>query len=447
MGTYYQGSKMGFTRVQTRWTPELIEVDSRVFFQIRSKSVDQSTTINQTTWLSPDFKLLGFSLLQEITGHRQQVEGRMEGNRLIYRVRSRGFDKEKSMDIPPGTLPSSTFLLNLMVNGLKVGQKGTLPLFLEPFQMLVDLEYEVLRRETLEYEGKPVETFAIQQKFSGIETILWVADDGSVIKETTNQGFESFRESAEVAQKLDEPLTVSSLITMSLVKPDQPIERADRVREIVFQLEPLRSPDLVPEDHRQKILKTELLSTGFYRATLEVKTEPETIASLSTWPKESSQDKKYLEDSASVQSRHPMIRALARELVSDTDNDWQVAQNINRWVYRNLEKELVDTVTALDALHERRGECQSHTYLFTAVARAAGIPTRIVNGLVYSKEYEGFLYHAWPEVYVGEWRALDPTLGQSMVDATHIKLSEGSKEGAFHLMEFVGKVEIGWSKP
>jgi hypothetical protein len=445
MGAYFQGRKMGFTRVQTRWTPEAIEVDSTVFFQIRSESVDQSTTIKQKTRLSSDFKLLGFSLLQEITGHRQQVEGRMDGNRLNYRVRSRGFDKEKSMDLPPDALPSSTFLINLMVNGLEVGQKGTLPLFLESFQMMVDLEYEVLHRESLEYEGKPVKTFAIKQRFGGIETTMWVAEDGSVIKETTNQGFESFKESAEVAQKLDEPLTVSSLITMSLVKPSQPIDRPGRVREIIFHLKPLRSPDLVPQDHRQKILTTEAMPNGFYRTTLAVKTEPEMIAAPSSWPKQSSQDPKYLEESAEVQSRHPMIRALARELVGDTQNDWQVAQDINRWVHINLEKELVDTVTALDALHERRGECQSHTYLFTALARAAGIPTRIVNGLVYSQEYAGFLYHAWPEVYVGEWRALDPTFGQSAVDATHIKLTEGTKEGPFGLMEFVGKVEIDWS--
>ena len=445
MGTYFQGKKLGFTRVQTRWSLQGIEVDSTVFFQIRSKSIDQSTTINQKTRLGPDFKLRGFSLLQEITGHRQQVEGRVEGNRLIYRIKSRGFDKEKSIEFPPGTLPSSTFLLNLLADGLKVGQKGTLSLFLEPFQMLVDLEYEVLRKDNLEYEGKPVETFVIKQKFEGIETTLWVAGDGSVIKETTNQGFASFKESAEVAQKLDEPLTVSSMITMSLVKPDQPIDRSERVREIIFYLQPLRSPDLVPQDQRQKILKAEQLPNGLYRATLQVKTEPKRIASLSRWPGESTQDPKYLEDSAQVQARHPMIRALARDLTGDKRNVWQVAKDINRWVHQNLAKELVDTVTALDALHERRGECQSHTYLFTALARAVGIPTRIVNGLVYSQEYSGFLYHAWPEVYVGEWRALDPTFGQDVVDATHIKLTEGTEEGSFRLMEFVGTLKIDWS--
>jgi len=445
MGTYFQGKKLGFTRVQTRWSLQGIEVDSTVFFQIRSKSIDQSTTINQKTRLGPDFKLRSFSLLQEITGHRQQVEGRVEGNRLIYRIKSRGFDKEKSIEFPPGTLPSSTFLLNLLADGLKVGQKGTLSLFLEPFQMLVDLEYEVLRKDNLEYEGKSVETFAIKQKIEGIETTLWVAGDGSVIKETTNQGFASFKESAEVAQKLDEPLTVSSMITMSLVKPDQPIDRSERVREIIFYLQPLRSPDLVPQDQRQKILKAEQLPNGLYRATLQVKTEPKRIASLSRWPGESTQDPKYLEDSAQVQARHPMIRALARDLTGDKRNVWQVAKDINRWVHQNLAKELVDTVTALDALHERRGECQSHTYLFTALARAVGIPTRIVNGLVYSQEYSGFLYHAWPEVYVGEWRALDPTFGQDVVDATHIKLTEGTEVGSFRLMEFVGTLKIEWS--
>ena len=443
MGTYFKGRKMGFTRVQTRWTPKSIEVDSTVFFQIRSKSIDQSTTINQKTRLGPDFKLRGFSLLQEITGHRQQVEGRVEGNRLIYRIKSRGFDKEKSIEFPPGTLPSSTFLLNLLADGLQVGQKGTLPLFLEPFQMLVDLEYEVLLKDNLEYEGKSVETFVIKQKFGGIETTLWVVGDGSVIKETTNQGFESFKESAQVAQKLDEPLTVSSIITMSLVKPDRPIDRSDQVREIIFHLQPLRSSDFVPQDQRQNIIKTEQLPSGLYQVTLQVKTEPE--QSLSSELGKPEPDSKYLEDSAQVQARHPLIRALARELAGDNRNVWQVAKDINRWVHRNLAKELVDTMTALDALHERRGECQSHTYLFTALVRAVGIPTRIVNGLVYSQEYSGFLYHAWPEVYVGEWRALDPTFGQDVVDATHIKLTEGTEEGSFRLMEFVGKLKIDWS--
>lgn len=443
LGTYFQGKKMGFTKSLTRWSPDGIVMDSTVFFKIRSKSVDQSTTIKQTTRLSRDFKLLSFSVFQEISGHRQQVEGKLEGNELRYRTKSLGYDKEKTETFTENTAPSSTFLLNLMSAGLEVGQKGELQLFMEPLQLMVDLEYEVLRKEALQHEGEPVDTFVIVQRFSGMESTMWVTDDGSVYRETTNQGFESFKEEAEVAQKIDEAMTISSVITMSLVKPDKPLPRPGKTRELVYRIQHVSSSEAIPEDHRQKILSTEKQTDGSYIATLSVKTE---LIKLSPH-KKTEPDPKYMEETAEVQSHHPMIRALARELSKEGQNKWQLARDINLWVHLNLEKEMVDTVTALDALYERRGECQSHTFLFTALARASGIPTRIVNGLVYSKEYEGFLYHAWPEVFVGEWRALDPTFGQDQVDATHIKLTEASSESPFRLMEFVGKIGISWSHP
>ncbi|NIP99305.1 MAG: transglutaminase domain-containing protein, partial [Nitrospinaceae bacterium] len=55
--------------------------------------------------------------------------------------------------------------------------------------------------------------------------------------------------------------------------------------------------------------------------------------------------------------------------MTGTTDAWDAARRINQWVYNNLEKALVDSVSALDALHARKGECQSHTYLFAALAR------------------------------------------------------------------------------
>ena len=180
----------------------------------------------------------------------------------------------------------------------------------------------------------------------------------------------------------------------------------------------------------------------FYISTVQINSEPEKPVRSANLPFKNIPDPIYLEDSLEVQSKNGMIRALARELTQGETDAWKLSLRINQWVFSNLKKELVDTVTALDALQQRRGECQSHTYLFTAIARAAGIPTKIVNGLVYSPEYKGFLYHAWPEVYVGEWRALDPTFGQDLVDATHIKLAEGKGDAVLKMMEFVGRVKI-----
>ncbi len=209
-----------------------------------------------------------------------------------------------------------------------------------------------------------------------------------------------------------------------------------------MKLSKMRSLNLIPQDHRQKILQSEKAEDGTYASVLLINTEPRKVKQSIVRPVASFPQPEYLDDTAEVQSKHALIRSLAKELVGGTTDAWEASRKINQWVYDNLAKELVDSASALNALQTRRGECQSHTYLFTAIARAAGIPTKIVNGLVYSPTYQGFLYHAWPEVYVGEWRALDPTFGQDMVDATHIKLSEGQKDDQFKLMEFVGKVQI-----
>ena len=447
LGTYYKGRKMGFTKSKTRWGPKGVVMNSMVFFKIGSESADQSTTIKQTTWLNPDFRLSRFSLMQEIAGHRQRVEGKLEGNELRYRTKSLGYNKEKTLEFTTKTAPSSTFLINLVSRGLKVGQQGNLQLFMEPLQIMVDLEYEVLREETVQYLGSIINTFVIRQRFSGIESTLWVAHDGTVFREMTNMGFESFKEEPEVAQKIDEAMTVSNIITMSLVKPEKPVPRPQSKHDLIYRIQPLKSLKALPEDHRQKVLEVEKQDDGKYITTIRVKSEPKKFGILSLEKGKVEPDPRYLEDTAEVQSNHKMIQALARELSADSKTKWQLAKSINLWVHLNLKKEMVDTVTALDALLERRGECQSHTFLFTALARASGIPTRMVYGLVYSKEYEGFLYHAWPEVYVGEWRAMDPTYGQDRVDATHIKLAENSSENPFRLMEFVGKISIRWHSP
>jgi len=71
-------------------------------------------------------------------------------------------------------------------------------------------------------------------------------------------------------------------------------------------------------------------------------------------------------------------------------------ERLSEWVAKEIKDEAVNSFSALEVLHSRKGECQAHTMLYTALARACGIPTRIVGGLVYM-EGLGFLYHSWAE--------------------------------------------------
>jgi transglutaminase-like putative cysteine protease len=66
-----------------------------------------------------------------------------------------------------------------------------------------------------------------------------------------------------------------------------------------------------------------------------------------------------------------------------------------------------------------------------------------VNGLVYMEEAQGFLYHSWNESLVdGRWRPVDPTFGQVVADATHVKLVEGeSIADLTPLLDMIGRVK------
>jgi transglutaminase-like putative cysteine protease len=142
-----------------------------------------------------------------------------------------------------------------------------------------------------------------------------------------------------------------------------------------------------------------------------------------------------------LQTEHPSIVALARRIAGDRRDPRAVAEGINRWVHDSLRKQItVGIPDALQVLGARRGDCNEHTQLYVALARAAGIPTRTAAGLaqVGGKYY----YHAWPEVYLGEWVAVDPTFGQFPADAAHLRFVNGGLTRQAALLRLMGQLKI-----
>jgi transglutaminase-like putative cysteine protease len=152
----------------------------------------------------------------------------------------------------------------------------------------------------------------------------------------------------------------------------------------------------------------------------------------------------YLQPSVTVPSDASNVRSLAHSIVADAATPSEQIPRLLNWIHTNIERAPVDSFSALDVLQTKQAECQGHAYLYTAFARALGIPTRVVNGLVYSEQFKGFLYHSWAESYVeGRWDAVDPTFAQVHADATHITVAEGeSAADVLPLIEWVGKVRI-----
>ena len=142
-----------------------------------------------------------------------------------------------------------------------------------------------------------------------------------------------------------------------------------------------------------------------------------------------------------VQVHHPDIRRLATAIIKGTTDPVVAAQRINTWVHDSLRKRLTFGIpSALQVLRTRSGDCNEHTQLFIALARAVGIPTRSAAGLAY---IDGkFYYHAWPEVYLRNWVAIDPTFGQFPADAAHLRFINGGLARQTELLRLMNTLDI-----
>jgi len=105
------------------------------------------------------------------------------------------------------------------------------------------------------------------------------------------------------------------------------------------------------------------------------------------------------------------VRSLAKEIVGGEENpvraarklyDWMLA-NIDHWVKDPRHKAASPVGSTDYCLQTRTGNCTDLHSLFTSLARASGIPTRMVYGSFFKTELDGHNvdqgYHCWPEFY------------------------------------------------
>jgi transglutaminase-like putative cysteine protease len=147
----------------------------------------------------------------------------------------------------------------------------------------------------------------------------------------------------------------------------------------------------------------------------------------------------YLAPAPFIESDDAAVVAAARRIVGTEADAAAAARALVAWVNEHLEKAPSVTVpSAREVLAARRGDCNEHAVLLTALARATGIPARVVAGAMYLED--GFYYHAWTELWLGRWVSADAVFRQLPADATHVKLLEGGPERHVALAALVGQL-------
>jgi len=409
-------------------------------------AAQEVTTLMQYT-MARDYSLkdFGFELYSE--SHDLKAKGRVSGNTLVLDILSAGQSQRKTIALKgPLYLPESLEPL-IAQRKVKPGQKFSFQIVDPSTFDVAPMEIEYLGPESLDFQGKKVKALHLRSSFHNVVSESWSDENGEALKETSALGLVMIKETKEEALKFSAGGKAPDLLNKFAVPASRDIPEARRARYLKVRIHGLEPAQWVKNlaDWRQFVVPDSIPAKGDSVLTLIVSCESLDSLSEGSLPLGSpalTQGKAPdLEPTPLLQVNDPRIQKLARDIVGGEKDSWKASRKLSAWVYDNLTKKMTVSIpSALDVLESKEGDCNEHATLFCALARAAGIPCRIAAGVV---ESEGsFYYHAWDLVYVGRWVAVDPTFGQDIADATHIKLIEGGLEKQVDLVSVMGRLRI-----
>lgn len=447
---FFDSRKIGFSTQSIEKGPLGYRVSSRALLKLTIGGVDIDISSSARYFLDHDRARRAFSSYTILGERRRETIGEIDGEQIRLLVRGRSRSEILTIEAPPGIEFIETFLFS-SASLLKRGARIKIPVFIPEARAVRPMKIAV-GRDLLNFplDGVEYKVFELDSDIDGATTRSLVTEDGKLIRETQSRlALESRHADEKSATQLGSAsISIASLITFSLIKPDREIVDPGALAALELAVTGAPSPTAIPEDYRQRRLKT-FWSGPKSARSVTVGLKIDALDPTKTIPIKDLADaldpttrEKYLAASPEIESDSEKIKTLARKIVGTETDAYRAALKINDWVYKNMKKSLTDSFSALDALEAMEGECQAHTYLTVALARASKIPAREVSGIVYSPSAGGFLYHAWPEVYVGSWSAIDPTLGESVANPTHVKLVEGGHENQSRLLSFVGALSI-----
>jgi hypothetical protein len=354
-------------------------------------------------------------------------------------VRSREQTDQIVIDLPEAVYPSSVITLYPALHGLAVDQTYRFTVFDGQTQTLGTVTQRIVGYEESDlFSGK---AFKIDTRFQQQSMTTWMDLEGRPLLEMSMGGViiahleaESTAKNYLVQAAMNKEET---LLAFSLIRPNEPIPAPDRVQELVVALYGLPPTLVMANDRRQSCTAPGDTVTCRVVARPTAAGDPPAAPAPEPPPR-------YLRASRTVNAYHPSIRRLAVAVTAGHSRAVDQAAALMEWIRGHIRREPVDVFTALDALEGGRAECQGHALLFAALARSVGIPTRVVNGIVYSADFDGFLYHSWNESLLdGQWTAVDPTFGQLPADATHLRLVEGEAlSDLLPLVELIGRIRV-----
>ncbi len=427
-GIYFRNKKIGYVENQFLPDDEKINIRQTAFLKLNISGQEHPFNLDLDALVTGQNRLERFTFRFSSPFYQMQAAGHVKGNTVSFTLDTGSSNISENISLTAPPLIATSRRTYLLDQELITGQKIKIPWF-DPVSLTG-------KTSTIEYRGK--EQVLINDRvfnlhrftefFSGTRVNSWLDDEGNVIKEESPAGFVFIREPEFKAKKLDE--NSSELLSAVSVKIIGKMVNPGNRAQLRYRL-------TLPDHHHF------ILDSGRQQFDGSILTVNREVIPRSRETKTSCSDtESTILPSSYIQSDSPQIQKTSKEIVGSTESAEKKVQAIGNWVYKSLEKRpVIGIPDALTTLHNRKGDCNEHAFLFAALARSAGIPTKIAAGVVYHKN--AFYYHAWNEVCIeGRWISIDTTTMQFPTDVSHLKFVEGGLQEQMEIGSLLGTLQI-----
>jgi transglutaminase-like putative cysteine protease len=378
---------------------------------------------------------------------------------LEVRITSAGSEQNLSFRLPQPPIMSNVVPIRVAMGGdLEVGNTVRLPVFDPTSLSTRTVEVEVLEYDTifvtdsaaLNNVGRwetartdSVPAWKIAEVFGGIRVESWVDEDGRILRASSALGFSMQKTEYELSRQAQEDSRLVSaspidddVILSTAVQSNVDFDDVEEFDELRFRLTGVDLAGFQLDGGRQSLQGD----------TLVIQRENwDQVDPGYRLPYAFMDLREALEPEPLIQSDDQRIIDQARTITAWraqwSQNPKEVARQLTTAVYNMLDKSITFSVpNAVQVLETLRGDCNEHTVLYVAMARALGLPARTAVGLVYVNG--AFFYHAWPEVWLDGWVAVDPTFGQYPADASHIRFVVGGLAQQVEIVRLIGNLDI-----
>jgi hypothetical protein len=435
-GIYVNSERVGFYRQRIDKSEDGYVMEGNGSVRMKVMNFSKEASMRETYMVSKTLALRSFDVEQTVNGSSSHVSGKVSGSAIHIKSDENGKLTDKMLKFKGEVYPGPALNLYPLMRAVTKGSSYKIQAF-DPEELKIkDIQIIVLGEDKT-VDGLPALKLR-NNLYPFVNNDVWVDGQGNTLEESVREGLVMTR--VELPKELgpyisDWALAKKDLIyDFSLVRVQPPIKNSKKLTGLAVEISDWNDALPLLQEGGQLAEKRGPGRVSFKTGSLvqissETKSKKPTVAQLSPADK--------------IESDAPEIQAQAKSLSVGIKSQEELARVLAAWTSDWLKDTIDDGGSAVDSFKLKSGNCQTHARLYTALARAAGIPTRFVSGLVHL-EGKGFLYHSWAESFIDErWISVDPTYNQLPADPTHLKFLEGHlPEDMAPIIAIIGRIKM-----